>query len=58
MRNSMLWATAAYFLLFFTLEPLIGNDALWLAFTSYMFLRGVFQYFMSDRLRAVYRQAE
>ena len=58
MRNSMLWATAAYFLLFFTLEPLIGNDALWLAFTSYMFLRGVFQCFMSDRLRAVYRQAE
>ena len=58
MRNSMLWATAAYFLLFLTLEPLIGNDALWLAFTSYMFLRGVFQYFMSDRLRAVYRQAE
>ena len=58
MRNSMLWATAAYFLLFFTLEPLIGNDALWLAFTSYMFLRGVFQYFMSERLRAVYRKAE
>ena len=58
MRKSMLWATAAYFLLFFTLEPLIGNDALWLAFTSYMFLRGVFQYFMSERLRAVYRQAE
>lgn len=58
MRNSMLWATAAYFLLFYTLEPLIGNDALWLAFTSYMFLRGVFQYFMSERLRAVYRQAE
>ncbi|MBP3473720.1 MAG: MATE family efflux transporter [Alistipes sp.] len=58
MRNSMLWATAAYFLLFFTLEPLIGNDALWLAFTSYMFLRGVFQYFMSERLRAVYRQTE
>ena len=58
MCNSMLWATAAYFLLFFTLEPLIGNDALWLAFTSYMFLRGVFQYFMSERLRAVYRQTE
>ena len=58
MRNSMLWATAAYFLLFYTLEPLIGNNALWLAFTSYMFLRGVFQYFMSERLQVVYRQAE
>ena len=58
MRNSMLWATAAYFILFYTLEPLIGNNALWLAFTSYMFLRGVFQYFMSGRLQVVYRQAE
>ena len=58
MRNSMLWATAIYFALFYSLEPLIGNNALWLAFTSYMFLRGVFQYFMSGRLQAVYRQAE
>ncbi len=58
MRNSMLWATAIYFTLFYSLEPLIGNNALWLAFTSYMFLRGVFQYFMSGRLQVVYRQAE
>lgn len=58
MRNSMLWATAAYFLLFYSLQPLIGNNALWLAFTSFMMLRGVFQFFMSDRLRAIYRQAE
>lgn len=58
MRNSMLWATAAYFLLFYSLQPLIGNDALWLAFTLFIVLRGVLQYFMSDRLRAIYRQAE
>ena len=58
MRNSMLWATAIYFTLFYSLEPLIGNNALWLAFTSYMFLRGVFQYFMSGRLQVIYRQAE
>ena len=58
MRNSMLWATAIYFTLFYSLEPLIGNNALWLAFTSYMFLRGVFQYFMSGRLQVVYHQAE
>ena len=58
MRNSMLLATAAYFLLFYTLEPVIGNNALWLAFTSYMFLRGVFQYFMSRRLQTIYAQAE
>ncbi|MBQ3212753.1 MAG: MATE family efflux transporter [Alistipes sp.] len=58
MRNSMLLATVAYFLLFYTLEPVIGNNALWLAFTSYMFLRGVFQYFMSRRLQTIYAQAE
>lgn len=58
MRNSMLWATAAYFLLFYSLQPVIGNDALWLAFTSYMLLRGVFQYFMAERLQVVYRQVE
>lgn len=58
MRNSMLLATAAYFLLFYSLEPVIGNNALWLAFTSYMFLRGVFQYFMSRRLQTIYAQAE
>ena len=58
MRNSMVLATAAYFLLFYSLEPVIGNNALWLAFTSYMFLRGVFQYFMSHRLQTIYAQAE
>ncbi len=58
MRNSMLLATAAYFGLFYSLEPLIGNNALWLAFTSFMFLRGVFQYFMSNRLQTIYAQAE
>jgi MATE family multidrug resistance protein len=58
MRNSMLFASVAYFALFFALQPLLGNNALWLAFTSYMALRGVFQYFMSDRLKAIYRQAE
>lgn len=58
MRNSMLLATAAYFGLFYSLEPLIGNNALWLAFTSFMALRGLFQYFMSRRLRTIYAQAE
>ena len=58
MRDSMLLATAAYFLIFYTLHPLIGNNALWLAFTSFMLLRGIFEFFMSHRLRAVYVQAE
>lgn len=58
MRNSMIFATIAYFALFYSLRPIIGNNALWLAFTSYMALRGVLQYFMSDRLKTIYRQAE
>ncbi|MBR5493671.1 MAG: MATE family efflux transporter [Alistipes sp.] len=58
MRNSMLLATMAYFALFYCFEPLIGNNALWLAFTSFMFLRGVLQYFMSRRLQTIYAQAE
>lgn len=57
MRNSMFWATAAYFGIFFIAYTMIGNNALWLAFTLYMFLRGVIQYFMTHRLRSIYAKA-
>ncbi len=56
MRNSMFWATAAYFGIFYIGHTLIGNNALWLAFTLYMFLRGVLQYFMTHSLRTIYRK--
>lgn len=55
MRDAMLLSTVAFFALFYGLQPVIGNNALWLAFTSYMFLRGVFQYFMTQRLESIYR---
>ena len=58
MRNSMIWSSVCFFVILYGLGWLIGNNALWLAFTMYMFLRGVFQYFMSDRLHDIYRQAE
>ena len=58
MRNSMLLSTAAYFGIFYCLSPLIGNDALWLAFTLSMVIRGILQYFMSHRLGDVYRRAQ
>lgn len=58
MRNSMLVSTAAYFAIFYGLSPFIGNDALWLAFTLYMAVRGILQYAMSHRLHDVYRKAE
>ena len=57
MRNSMFWATAAYFAIFYALQPWIGNNALWLAFTLYMFLRGAFQYIMTHRLRTILEKA-
>jgi MATE family multidrug resistance protein len=55
MRNAMLLSTVAFFAIFYGLQPLIGNNALWLAFTSYMALRGVFQYLMTHRLESIYR---
>ncbi len=57
MRNSMFWSTAAYFAIYYAGYPLIGNNALWLAFTLYMFLRGVLQYFMTGRLRTIRAKA-
>mgnify|MGYP001025209026 FL=1 len=58
MRNSMFGATAAYFAIFWLGRPLIGNNALWLAFTLYMFLRGVLQYIMTDRLGTIRAKAD
>ncbi len=55
MRNAMIGSAAGYFLIFYTLRPVMGNSALWLAFLSYMVLRGVFMYLLSDRLGALYR---
>ena len=57
MRDSMILSTIAYFALFYAFKPLIGNNALWLAFSSYMFLRGALQYFMSHRLHKIYEKA-
>ena len=57
MRDSMILSTIAYFALFYAFKPIIGNNAWWLAFSSYMFLRGALQYFMSARLHKIYDQA-
>jgi len=57
MRDSMFLATAAYFAVYYGGYRFIGNDALWLAFTLYMFLRGILQYYLSDKLRMIYRKA-
>ena len=57
LRNSMLLSTVAYFAIYYSLHPFIGNNALWLAFPAYMALRGIAQYFMSGRLAMVYQKA-
>ena len=36
-------AMAAFFILYFSLFNIMGNHALWLAFTVYLFLRGLIQ---------------
>jgi MATE family multidrug resistance protein len=58
MRNTMIVAASIFFGVFFALKGSMGNDALWLAFTLYIVLRLILQYFMSDRLRDIYRQIE
>ncbi|MFI3319897.1 MAG: MATE family efflux transporter [Rikenellaceae bacterium] len=58
MRNSMMVASAMFFVIYFAFSPFIGNNALWLAFTLYMSLRGVVQYFMTHRLRDIYTCVE
>ena len=58
MRNSMIWSSVVYFVLLYGTSWLIGNNAIWLAFTSFMFIRGVLQYYMSDRLRDIYKEAD
>ena len=57
MRNSLIVSTAAYFIIFYAFSPFIGNDALWMAFTAFMVVRGAAQYLMSDRLHRVYDNA-
>ncbi len=54
MRNSMIVSAVSYFAIYYIFYTFIGNNALWLAFTSFMMLRGVVQYLMTDRLRKIY----
>lgn len=57
MRNSMLVSTVLYFGSYFALVPLIGNNAIWFAFTFHIIVRGVFQYIMTHRMQDIYNRA-
>lgn len=58
MRDSMVLSAIIYFAILYGLGWLIGNNAIWMAFTFFMFVRGVFQYFMSHRLKDIYAEAD
>lgn len=47
MFGAMLVASAAFFILYYSISPYWGNHALWLAFLVYLLLRGLVQTFWS-----------
>ena len=57
LRNSMLIATVVvFFPIYYSLHNLFENHALWIALLSFLFTRGVAQYFMAKK--AVYSKVE
>ncbi len=44
MSIAMMIATTSFFVIYFALDPFFGNHALWVAFLSYLSLRGITQY--------------
>ncbi len=57
MRNSMILAAIGFFVVYFSLYPLLGNNALWLSFILFVVMRGGFQYLMTHRLNDIYDKA-
>ena len=49
MRNAIFISTAAFFLIYFSLSPTMGNNALWLAFLTYLLGRSLLMMIMSRR---------
>lgn len=44
MRNSIFMAAVVFYAVYYVLNPMLGNHALWLAFILYLIGRGVIQY--------------
>lgn len=57
MRNSMILAATGFFVIYFALQPLLGNNALWLAFILFIVMRGGFQFIMTRRLQDIINKA-
>ncbi len=49
MRNAIFISTVAFFLIFYLLSPYIGNNALWIAFLTYLLGRSLLMMLMSRR---------
>lgn len=50
MRNSIFFAAVIFYLIYYTLNPIIGNNALWLAFIMYLVGRGWIQYYFYKKI--------
>ncbi len=50
MLKAMFVASASFFVVFFSLNHFIHNNALWLAFCSYLFFRGVMQIYWGRKI--------
>ena len=51
MRNSVFLSTVAFFVVYFALRGVVGNNALWLPFMVFLVLRGLLQYWMTGGLK-------
>jgi MATE family multidrug resistance protein len=49
MRNAIFVSTAAFFLIYYFLSPSLGNNALWLAFLTYLLGRSLLMMLMSRK---------
>lgn len=54
MLLSMAIAAICFFTLYYGLRPVLGNHALWLAFLTYLFMRGVVQTLLSKKIFAIF----
>ena len=52
MLQSMLVATITFFVLYFAFRGILGNHALWMAFITYLILRGVMQGWLGRKIIA------
>lgn len=50
MRDAIFLATFGYFVVYYILEPFLGNDALWIALLLFLLLRGLGMKFLSKRV--------